>query len=410
MPRRRERASAKGPANRSPGSPLRDAAAGLGLAAAAAAGAASLAGAVVTVLVARAVVTPPSGSREPVEVHALDRRARTIRLARTRESSAPGQYSIVYAAGQGRARVGEIVREDARTVTRRFGDERGRPLDGIRGVRMVSSPQLEPADVGLPWTSARVQTEVGPMPAWLFPRKGSDDWVVHVHGRGAVMTEPLRAVPLVHAEGWNSLVIAYRNDLGAPSSPRRRYGLGATEWRDVEAAVGYAVEHGARRIVLFGWSMGGAAVLQCALSTAHADRIVGIALESPVISWRETLRLQGDELRLPRVIARAGIALLRSRLAPALTGVEAPLPLADLEILDRAHELRVPVLLMHSTADRVVPHRPSASLARMRPDLVTYEQFSDALHTRLWNVDARRWEGVVTQWFRGLGAGGRSGG
>ncbi len=59
-----------------------------------------------------------------------------------------------------------------------------------------------------------------------------------------------------------ALVPSYRNDEGVPPGPDGRYALGLSERRDVEAALRYAVDHGAREVLLMGWSMGGAIVLQ----------------------------------------------------------------------------------------------------------------------------------------------------
>src|SRR5215203_1858073 len=119
------------------------------------------------------------------------------------------------------------------------------------------------------------------------------DWAVLVHGRGARKEETLRAVPVLHDAGWTSLVAAYRNDRDAPRGPDGRYNLGLSEWRDVEAAMGYAVSHGARRILLLGWSMGAAIVLQALDRSPLSDYVVGVALDSPVIDWGVVLRHHG---------------------------------------------------------------------------------------------------------------------
>lgn len=388
---------------------LLDAVAGLSLAAALTAAGTLATGAAVTVAVARAVVTPPRHRRDPVRLHRIDREAGTLTLSRTPESGAAGRYTIVYADGVGRCAIGDIVDETPRTVTRRFGGETGASLDGHRFVRFASAPERTLDDVGVAWRTVEVDTELGPAPAWAFERPGSDDWAIHVHGRGAVLTEPLRSVRLLRDEGWNSLVVAYRNDRVAPRSPDGRFGLGATEWRDVEAAMAWAVRNGARRILLVGWSMGGATVMQALLNSPLADRVVGVVLESPVVSWRATLRMQGRALRLPRWVIGWCERLLASPLARPLVGLDAPIPLDRMELLHRADEIRVPILLFHSTGDTVVPYRPSAALARRLPQLVTYEQFDEALHVRLWNVDRARWERAWREWLEdviGPGAGG----
>jgi hypothetical protein len=63
-------------------------------------------------------------------------------------------------------------------------------------------------------------------------------------------------------------------------------------------------------------------------------------------------------------------------------------------------ELRTPTLILHSVDDEYVPYGPSATLAEKNPDMVTFEPFSKALHTKEWNVDPERWERLVTAWLR----------
>lgn len=378
----------------------RDAAAGLGLAGAAVATAFASIAVTATVLVGRAVVTPPNLRRDPVRIHALDRDAATITLDRTTESGAPGTYTLVYAGGAGSCLLGDIVTEDRHTVTRRFAGETGPSLDEQNAVRLASAPERTLDDVVVPWHEVGVEGELGTMPAWSFVARDPRDWVIHVHGRGAVLTEPLRSVRLLHDEGWNSLVIAYRNDAGAPSSSDGKFGLGATEWRDVDAAMAWALEQGAECIVLVGWSMGGATVMQTLFESPLRSRVVGVVLESPVVSWQATLAMQGRALHLPWSVIRLTTWLLASRLAPIVLGTSAPIPIDRMELLERAREIDVPILLFHSTGDTVVPYRPSAALARRLPGLVTYEQFDRALHVRNWNVDAPRWERAWRQWVR----------
>lgn len=76
-----------------------------------------------------------------------------------------------------------------------------------------------------------------------------------VHGRTGTRVEGIKAQcgPCTWLE---SLLVSYRNDGVAPAGPDGLYGLGVTEWEDIEVAVQYALDHGAEDVVLFGWSMG----------------------------------------------------------------------------------------------------------------------------------------------------------
>ena len=63
--------------------------------------------------------------------------------------------------------------------------------------------------------------------------------------------------------------------------------------------------------------------------------------------------------------------------------------------VSRAVELRTRTLLIHSVDDEYVPFGPSASLAEKNPEMVTFEPFDGALHTKEWNVDPEDGNG----WF-----------
>lgn len=385
---------------------------------AALAGATTFAGALVGTIalsLARQVVTLPSKAREPVRVVEIrpdpdgDGTRGTVVLERTVESHALGEFTMLWGQGAGRARLLERLETTDRTVTRRYGDVLGADFAGVRSVRMASAPQLGIEDLGLPWSEVAIPGEGGELPGWFIPAAGeSSDWCIHIHGRGATLTEPLRTVPLVAERGWHSLVMRYRNDPGAPAGHHGKTGLGLTEWRDVDAALEWAKSRGARRVVLVGWSMGGAIAVQAALRSVHADLVVGLMLESPALDWNETLIWQAGQLNVPASIAKLGIRLLGSPLARSVLGAEEPLDLAELDVVARAAELRWPTLVLASTGDTVVPVSGSQRLAKARPDLVTYEEFTRARHTRLWNTDPDRWEAAVGKWFDRLGEAGRS--
>ena len=67
----------------------------------------------------------------------------------------------------------------------------------------------------------------------------------------------------------------------------------------------------------------------------------------------------------------------------------------DTDWVRRHEELCHPVLLIHSADDEFVPVGPSRELARARPDLVTFAEWTVARHTKEWNTDPQRWERLV---------------
>ncbi len=265
--------------------------------------------------------------------------------------------------------------------------------------------------LGLDFEEVTLEGGIGQLPAWVVPpdpdQEASDVWAVHVHGRGATRQECLRALPTFHRLGVTSVVTSYRNDGEAPVIPGGRYHLGDTEWVDIEHAIRLALYRGASRVVLVGWSMGGAIVLQLLSRSRTASVVVAAVLDAPVVSWREVLDHQARLNRVPVWVARLGLQMLGQRQADRLFGVDGPVELSRFDWVARANELRHPMLLVHSEDDEFVPASSSQQLARARRDLVTYAPFRGARHCQEWNVDPQWWETTVGDYVLGV-IGGRA--
>lgn len=361
----------------------------------------ALAAATMSVYFARKVIIPPTERAEDTRILGHD--AHTITLGRTIDSLTPGRYSFWFDQDSGHAQVGEILEVGEDSVTRQLLDVEFGDLGTATRGRFSGWFYLTPDELGVPFEEVAVQTPVGPAPAWLFPAEGgSDRWVIAVHGRAVTRQEALRAVPVFRGEGWTTLIVSYRNDGDAPQSPDHRYSLGDTEWLDVEAAMQYALDHGAQHLLLLGYSMGGATVLQAVTRSTLAKWVRGVILDSPVVDWVTALNYQGVANHLPRPIRLATMRLLTERWARVFTGQAAPIDLERLDLVRRANELKRPILLLHSDDDGYIPSTASRALALARPDIVTFEAFDTARHTRLWNYDERRWNGAIRSWLATL--------
>jgi pimeloyl-ACP methyl ester carboxylesterase len=378
--------------------PLRGAVVGASLAVAAGAGVSALA-----TVYARKVVTPDAEKPDDVDVLAVG--AGSVTLRATPETIAPGRYGLWLDSGEGHARVGEVIDHDeqARTVTRRLlAVDHGRLREGPARWNQYFYAGT-PAALGLPFEDVAVPTDLGDMPAWFVPAAegvpARDCWALLVHGRGATREECLRALPVLHRLGFPALVVSYRNDVGAPRSRGGRYHLGDAEWLDVESALLLTAERGAAEVVLFGWSMGGAIVLQLVTRSWAADRVRAVVLDAPVLDWRHVLDHHARLNHLPDAVGRLAQAVLQHRSARRLLGVDAPLSLDRMDWVRRAGELHVPLLILHSDDDEFVPAEPSRRLARARPDVVTYVPSRGAGHTKEWNVDPDGWDSAIARFL-----------
>ncbi|AMB58316.1 hypothetical protein AWU67_04985 [Microterricola viridarii] len=359
--------------------------------------------ATVVVVFARKVVTPPRRRKDEVRILDVDQAGATVVLAADPDTVVDGHYGLWFSAERGHARVGEILGRTETTVTRRllrtdFGD-----LPDASTGRWSGWFYLGPWEFDLPFENVIVSTPVGPAPAWWVPAsEPSSRWVIQVHGRAVRRQECLRAIPVFHEAGMHSLLVSYRNDGEAPESRDGRYGLGDTEWQDVAAAIRFAREHGATDVVLMGWSMGGAIAMQTALRAEERELLRGIVLESPAVDWYDILRFQGAGYGLPQAINSAAIQTIASPWGRAVTGLDEAIDFERLDITGRADDVTLPILLMHSVDDGYVPITGSRQLAAARPDIVTFEEFRRARHTKLWNYDPDRWNGAIRDWLATL--------
>ncbi len=347
--------------------------------------------------VARRVVVPAKRPAD-VEILAVDTGAQTIELSRTPDTELPGRYGLFASGTHGYLKLGAVLSADATSVRRKLLTqiEPGARLDRMAG--FSGWYYASPSELHLTWRNILIGSPAGPCPAWYFPAESST-WVIQVHGRGVTRAECLRAVPVLHAAGMPNLVVSYRNDGEAPRSRTGAYGLGSSEWRDVDAAVSYALRHGAERVVLMGWSMGGAVALQTVLNSGNRDRIAGLILESPVIDWRSVLRFQAKKVGVHAPLPDLAMNALSVPLTARLSGAEEAIPFDRLDVVTRASELRTPILILHSDDDGFVPADASHALHEARPDLVTMPRFSVARHTKLWNYDERGWSSAITDWL-----------
>ncbi|MDJ0381295.1 alpha/beta fold hydrolase [Streptomyces sp. G-G2] len=307
----------------------------------------------------------------------------------------PGTYAL---AGPGvHAVVGAVlpdVPHDPDTVVRRLtGVTHGVLAPGAQ-VRLT--PQIHLGDprsaLGLDHADVDVPGELGALPAWFVPA-ARDTWVITVHGLGGTREHPMVVMPFLNGQRLPVLDLAYRGDLGAPRSPDGLGHLGISEWRDLDAAIRYALRYGARRVVLHGWSTGATMALYAAERSALADRISGLVLDSPVLDWPTTLRGLAAARRIP-----AALLPLAVRAAEGRSGLRAgqPPPGAD------PGALRMPVLIFHGPQDTLAPWEPSRRLAAARPDLVTLRTVRDAPHGAMWNADPAGYEEALRRFLTPL--------
>ncbi len=325
------------------------------------------------------VAIVPDHSDWPLETRVEAVTPGRLVLERDDRSEQPGVYGLDWQAGH--AIAGKILGEDSDTVTRRLTDAQGYLVPGIKVGFDSHVYAGDPRQaLGLPFRSIGVPDELGPMPAWQIPpAKGpGHTWAIVVHGHNDDRENGLRIAPALHRLDLTSLLISYRNDLGAPKSPDGLYHLGETEWRDLAAAVHYALDAGAKRIVLIGYSMGGVVITQFMQRSPLAGRITALVLDAPVLDWKSIFEFNAEQMSLPSFLALPVEWTIDARITPDWTSLNA---------LDHPEAFHLPILLFHTTEDQLVPIRDSKAFAEELPRWVTYYRVPSVGHTESWNLN-----------------------
>ncbi|WP_432588859.1 alpha/beta fold hydrolase [Streptomyces sp. HD1123-B1] len=341
----------------------------------------------------RPALDRPLPNEPPLTVHATE--PGRITLTRSLASLRPGTYGLAGPACH--AVIGPVLQDapsPADCVVRRLGRVTHGSLDP--GDRVRLTPQVHignPRDaLGLEHADVDIPGELGPLPAWFVPAERTT-WVITVHGLGTTREHPMVVMPFLRKLRVPVLDLAYRGDPGAPPPEDGVGHLGDTEWRDLDAAIRYAVRYGAQRVVLHGWSTGGAMALHAAANSALRHRVSGVVLDSPVLDWRVTLRALAAARGTP-----AALMPLVIRAAEGRTGLHGSL----LEEAADPERLRVPALVLHGPDDALAPWSVSRELAGRRSELVTLHPVPGAPHGAMWNADPHGYEEALRRFLTPL--------
>lgn len=233
-----------------------------------------------------------------------------------------------------------------------------------RAAALYPAPATEPAPMleRVAVTDAAGQD----LPGWVTPAVGAGTrWAVALPGLGS---HPLRhqdIAPALAEHGLTSLFAAH-----SARWPVRRHGFGERETDEALAWLRFAAASGAREVVLFGWSFGALLWLRV-LDRADALPVAvrAVVLTGPLTDWVPTIAhgVGGGRLghgvgweRLGRALGRGVTALLAVPGLARVAGQPAPLRIRPPAVARNT----MPLLVVHSDADRTVPIATSRALVR----------------------------------------------
>lgn len=336
-------------------------------------------------------VEQPDPPDRDIEVLAVQ--PRRVTLPATPDTELQGTWGLD--APEAYGQIGEIVRRDDDTITRRYEPIHGTLQPGDRvDVDGYAYPQDPDLAFDFPVSEVGLAGPLGEAPAWLVEGGSGDRWAVLVHGRAGRRNECFRLVAILHEKlDFNALCPSYRNDEGAPADPDGMYRQGWQEWRDIEPAVQYALDQGAKDLILVGFSMGGQITANLLRQSDLAAQVDGVIWDAPLLDWGPVIAAGARDREVPQWLVPIGMQASEWR-----AGVD----YEDLNQIANAGEFDVPILLIHGTDDTTVPVSVANRFAAARPDIVTYERFRGAAHVRAWNLSPRRYARAVTRFIGGL--------
>jgi len=223
------------------------------------------------------------------------------------------------------------------------------------------SPEATPASFGLGYREVEFPSTDGVrLRSWWVPVEGSSLAAVLVPGWGGFKFDEhlLQTVPVYHDAGYSVLLLDLRAQ-GESDGTRRT--LGYREVRDVRGALTWLMRQGYRsdQIVLHGWSMGGATALRAAPGTGVAAVVEEAAYaDLPVLLKGEI----PEFVRFGRLLRPA--ILLAGRLFPDFD----PWDVVPKNDAAKLSDEGIPLFIIHSTEDDIVPYEQAKILAAAYPD------------------------------------------
>jgi pimeloyl-ACP methyl ester carboxylesterase len=220
-----------------------------------------------------------------------------------------------------------------------------------------------PADFGLGYREVEVRSsDELRLSAWWVEGVDSSRAALLVHGWGADKSSRhvLETAAVYEEAGFDVLMIDLRGHGGSEGD---RVTLGYREVRDVQGALSWLEKRGfdPERVVLHGWSMGGVAVIQAAPGAG----VAAVVEESAYADLPSLLRERLPEVSELPAFFTPGIFVV-GRL---FLGID-PWAVRPVEEAGQLSREGVPLMIIHSRDDEVVPFEHAGTLAKAHPGAV----------------------------------------
>ena len=205
---------------------------------------------------------------------------------------------------------------------------------------------------------------------WLVPARGETlATVLYLHGNAGNLSDRPAHLEALAAAGAEVLIVDYRGYGKSEGSPSE-----SNLYEDADAGYDWLIAHGRRpeRFVLYGESLGTAA----ATDLASRRECGGLVLESPFPS--------------------------RSAVAALVVPLLGPLVARGFETARKIAKVRCPVLVVHGTADGVIPHAMGRAVFDAAPEPKTFWSVPGARHVDPAIPNSQEFQERMRALFEGL--------
>ena len=258
-----------------------------------------------------------------------------------------------------------------------LGEKLSLAFTGVRNPKPVNTTR--PRE---PYRVVHLQNErKNRLEAWLIEAKGARGTVVMFHGYTSTKSQQLTEAAAFRELGFSTLLV----DLsGHGGSGGHVTSIGYFEAADVAAAYAYARKRD-RRVILYGVSMGAAAILRAV--PAYGLQPDALVLECPFATMLQATRNRFRLMHLPEY----PMAELLVFWGGWQNGYDA----AGHNPADYARQVRVPVLMMYGLRDRRVIKPEIETIYRNLRGPKELVYFKDLEHQSYCKKEPRRWRAAV---------------
>ena len=251
--------------------------------------------------------------------------------------------------------------------------------------------QNTPADHGMAYEDVTLTTSDGlNLDAWYVPNETGRGTVIYCHGHLYHKGQMLDQAAFLHENGYRALLFDFRRHGDSEGSLTT---FGYYEWRDVQAALRYAIDVRGEEgpVILWGVSMGAATAL---LTAAEEPEIDAVIAESSFYAASETLR---SDLRRMFGLPTVPFGFLTGTITELRVGIK-------IDALDLGRVVsglgETSVLLVGGTADQRMPISNNERLFERIPGMRKEHYVAEgATHGDIWEMDRETYAETVRQFL-----------